>query len=404
MKSPILHSSTQISSPERSRYTMSRLMQPFPIMSPVGLPPRPFSQPVGADAPGRDQRLRTGIGTASSDPTFDFADRSVKDHGSGMEHQKIGFAEDKTLRDRAFSDLAGTRTLSYALPYFNEPLHRGTTGFSYQNDKTPGQPREPWPSPRQTDNRPDMVLPNVVSTSKSPGPGLSSFHHYGPSQIYPQPSGSNFGPGHIRSDQQGDSRPSLSTPGESRLKPSGTSLNRLSSSYNSKPVVLDQYLGKSLEESQLHNKSFLGFGIETNRRMERASPLPQAVQGASAQPVGSTRDPSIKSEFARMFSGLGSGVGSTPQPFPPQSNEVVSAGQSPATEDGEGEPGQRISDGVARLGVASRGGRRGKRVRDEDANSESGEGRSTPIPSIRGGERNKLHHHHHHPYSHQYVL
>ncbi|KAL9093434.1 MAG: hypothetical protein Q9159_000288 [Coniocarpon cinnabarinum] len=71
--------------------------------------------------------------------------------------------------------------------------------------------------------------------------------------------------------------------------------------------MLDERLRRSLEDSQMAHRSVLGANQEARRRIERSSPLPQAVQGASGQPVGSGRDPTIKSEFGRMFSGLGSG-------------------------------------------------------------------------------------------------
>ncbi|KAI4195728.1 MAG: hypothetical protein LQ348_002414 [Seirophora lacunosa] len=56
-----------------------------------------------------------------------------------------------------------------------------------------------------------------------------------------------------------------------------------------------------------HSLSLL---IENGRR-GRVSPLPQAVQGAQGRNSGPASDPGIKNEFGRMFSGIGSGVGST---------------------------------------------------------------------------------------------
>ena len=87
---------------------------------------------------------------------------------------------------------------------------------------------------------------------------------------------------------------------------------------SSKGPLLDAHLRKSLEDTQ--HRSILGAGYDSHRRVDRFSPLPQAVQGASSEPVGSGRASNIKTEFGRMFSGLGSGVGSTPVPMPPHSN------------------------------------------------------------------------------------
>ena len=85
--------------------------------------------------------------------------------------------------------------------------------------------------------------------------------------------------------------------------------------------TLDARLRRDLEDSQLprEQRNLLN-AIESSRRLDRVSPLPQAVQGASSQPAGAGRDPTIKSEFGRMFSGLGSGFTGTPQPNQPTSN------------------------------------------------------------------------------------
>ena len=185
------------------------------------------------------------------------------------------------------------------------------------------------------------------------------------------------------------------------------SLPTNNNSFQSRPLGLDAHLRKSLEESQMSHKPMLGQGYDGHRRAERGSPLPQAVQGASSQPAGSGRDPSIKSEFGRMFSGLGSGVGSTPQPMLPQSNgspAPVRPGVNGDERDGESTSRQvRREEGAECLPNASS---KGKRTYDYDGRFDSDEGRATP-PTLMGygGKRNKLshpgHHHHHHPYGHQ---
>lgn len=139
-------------------------------------------------------------------------------------------------------------------------------------------------------------------------------------------------------------------------------------------------------EAMQHSKSHIGFGLEASRRTGRASPLPQAVQGAQAQPLSVGKDPGIKSEFGRMFSGLGSGLGSsTPSrgsPLPQGSFESDS-----------GEMMRRIG---------SQQGRKLKRVKDEEGvfDFENADGRGTPS-GTRGAKRGK--HHHHHTPHHQYV-
>lgn len=148
------------------------------------------------------------------------------------------------------------------------------------------------------------------------------------------------------------------------------------------------------EEMQL-SKSHIGFGLEASRRTGRASPLPQAVQGAQAQPLSIGGNPGIKSEFGRMFSGLGSGLGSS----------TPSRG-SPMPQNGHGSFSNDPDSGdVLRLQrVNSQQGRKLKRVKDEDVfDADSNDGRGTPSGG-RGGKRSKHNppgHHHHHAAHHQ---
>ncbi len=133
-------------------------------------------------------------------------------------------------------------------------------------------------------------------------------------------------------------------------------------------------------EAMQHSKSHIGFGLEASRRTGRASPLPQAVQGAQAQPLSIGKDPGIKSEFGRMFSGLGSGLGSS----------TPSRG-SPMPQNGQGSFESDNGDMMRR--VSSQQGRKPKRVKDEEGifDIENADGRGTP--GARGAKRNKHHHH-----------
>jgi hypothetical protein len=144
------------------------------------------------------------------------------------------------------------------------------------------------------------------------------------------------------------------------------------------------------EEMQL-SKSHIGFGLEASRRTGRASPLPQAVQGAQGQPLSIGKDPGIKSEFGRMFSGLGSGLGSS----------TPSRG-SPLPQNGHSFSQDIESGDIMRLQrVNSQQGRKPKRVKDEDVfDADSQDGRGTPS-GTRGAKRNKHGHHHHHAPHHQ---
>lgn len=66
---------------------------------------------------------------------------------------------------------------------------------------------------------------------------------------------------------------------------------------------------RELEESQQMQQSRSFLGVQDINRKGTRSPLPQAVQGAQHQIGTPGGEPGIKSEFGRMFSGIGSGVG-----------------------------------------------------------------------------------------------
>lgn len=154
---------------------------------------------------------------------------------------------------------------------------------------------------------------------------------------------------------------------------------------------------KGVEDQQQQQRSSLSLAIENSKRTGRISPMPQAVQGAQGQTSGPASTPGIKNEFARMFSGIGSGVGSamsggsgTPTPLPPS---------PPKRDDGEGRTpfAPRIDLSELKVPrVASRGGKRSRKIKDDETklDSESGDGRGTPSASVRGAKRSK---HHHHP-------
>lgn len=166
---------------------------------------------------------------------------------------------------------------------------------------------------------------------------------------------------------------------------------------NLHPIHRAEPRQKGVEDPQQQQRSSLSLAIENSKRTGRISPMPQAVQGAQGQMNGPASTPGIKNEFARMFSGIGSGVGSamsggsgTPTPLPPSPPKRDDAGgRTPFG------PRNDLSDlKVPR--VASRGGKRSRKIKDDEAkiDSESGDGRGTPSAIVRGAKRSK---HHHHP-------
>lgn len=138
--------------------------------------------------------------------------------------------------------------------------------------------------------------------------------------------------------------------------------------------------------------------VQEINRKGRISPLPQAVQGAQPQIQGPPGEAGIKSEFGRMFSGIGSGVSGLGVPSP-----IASGAQLPFPNSGMGRreesdhpPQEANMDAKAGRDSSSRNKRR--KAKDEDAKGdEDSNGRSTPLGRVK---RLKTHSHHHH---HQYV-
>ena len=178
----------------------------------------------------------------------------------------------------------------------------------------------------------------------------------------------------------------------------------------SAPAVSEGYHVKGSEEGQhqqQQQRSLLNVGTDSLKRGGRVSPLPQAVQGAQSQMSGPAGEPGIKSEFGRMFSGIGSGVGSAMAiAGMVRSGTPTPSGPSPVKRDHR-PPRSPFKGGDEKAAVriprvASRGGRKGRKIKEEEnkLDSESGDGRGTPqTTSARGGKRTR-HGHHHHLYQH----
>lgn len=139
--------------------------------------------------------------------------------------------------------------------------------------------------------------------------------------------------------------------------------------------------------------------IQEMNRKGRISPLPQAVQGAQPQIQGPPGEAGIKSEFGRMFSGIGSGLSGLGVPSP-----VTSGAQLPFPSSGMGRrdeldhaPQEPSNDAKTSRDSSSRNKRRKAKEEDVKGDEESN-GRATPLGRAK---RLKTHSHHHH---HQYVV
>lgn len=401
-RSPRTSHSMFASSPIHGRHGLPELLHPFQSSSAAqdSRPPhRPFSQPSAFEP----QNHLGGLEHEHLDPNrnegeeaFDGGRRTFGDN-----QRSESFVE-KSSRDRSTSDLAGFKASSWSLqsPRFTHhpgefPQSPGSFRRELMARQNPGDPMN-LPRPDYQEIEADRPIASRE--------GPASVQEHGP----------YFGP----------AGPPIDTIGQRRLSPTGKSsigdhdhgrnghsqpaLASLSDSFQSRRSGLDLNLPNCLEESQMSHRTILNASQEgLARRLERASPLPQAVQGASSQPAGSGRAPSIKSEFGRMFSGLGSGVGSTPQPMPPQSNGSPTPGRQGLVADDDNPEsafGRTRHDDIG-LGLAG-GTRKGKRAFSGDGRLDANDGRQTPGYSHgRAGKRSKMgqssHHHHHHPHSHQ---
>lgn len=160
------------------------------------------------------------------------------------------------------------------------------------------------------------------------------------------------------------------------------------------------------DEAGLHShRSSLALLLDNNNRRGRISPLPQAVQGAQARVSGPASDPGIKSEFARMFIGIGSGVGRTGRlgsgtstPFSPSPTKNIESGRkTPVIGRGE-------SIELGNTWGGSKGGRKARKAKEEEPRVDSEvkpTENSTGVIGTRGVKRTR-HSHHHHPHQHSH--
>lgn len=161
------------------------------------------------------------------------------------------------------------------------------------------------------------------------------------------------------------------------------------------------------ESDGLGPRSLLNISPELNRK-GRNSPLPQAVQGAQPRHVGPGGDnPGIKMEFGRMFSGLGSGVGSTT----PTAGQSVNGSTTPS----KMSPARHVEDGdlvrtaVVNIEEARTNGRmkagekNGRRSHDgERPEADDGTTPDMQHNNKRVKTTGPPHHHHHHIHSHHH--
>ncbi|KAF2839568.1 hypothetical protein M501DRAFT_720095 [Patellaria atrata CBS 101060] len=362
---------------------------------PSNIPPRPNSQPTSRLPPQREPEFRDGLGP------------HIQRHTNPQ------------LEERKAAEDALSRRYAEV-----EHRERGLFNVGGRDRPVSIQPTSHAAYSSPQDHR---------AINESGEPPQASHHWRGPSREEPSRASSNS----LREEQEFLSRNGYRNPSASQspfanpprtddiMRPisllernNGRALEQYSAPPTSDPhserrVIgylqrsssFDQMTRKHGEEMQ-RQRSFLNVSPETARKAGRASPLPQAVQGAQAQLVGPSGDPSIKSEFGRPFSGLGGGFIT---PLPGNGTSTPLRG-SPVPQNGAESLPAHVSDDLERTKLvrtdSSRSGRKGRRVKDEEGRNDSeGDGRGTPTLNGRGSKRSKyshpVPHHHHHPHGHQ---
>lgn len=151
---------------------------------------------------------------------------------------------------------------------------------------------------------------------------------------------------------------------------------------------------QQIQQQAPQQRSLLG--VQEINRKGRVSPLPQAVQGAQAQIGVAGGEPGIKSEFGRMFSGIGSGVGGIGVPSPVTSHQGLPGAGQLRREDVDGLQGHDspVENGGFKTARTASGTRR-RKLKEEDSKGDDDSSTGRHTPSGRG-KRPKTHHHHHH--------
>ncbi|KAI9934944.1 hypothetical protein MW887_000565 [Aspergillus wentii] len=252
--------------------------------------------------------------------------------------------------------------------------------------------------------------PPSPESKRFPAPEPGSGFGFGAIQSYTKSLGSQMGgsrqPSLSMQPRQGQPTPPPSEqPYLSRLQTEQPRIFASTPSAGPSPLIHsapDDQRRKGSDEL-FHHRNLLAVGAE-GKRGGRASPLPQAVQGAQAQIMGPAGETGIKNELGRVFSGIGSGVGgvtaptavsgpSTPMTASPFKREGATArstnSETTTDETKIGRPGSTT-------------GKRSRKSREDEGqlDGETGGSDSRLGTSTRGRRGRHVHHHHHHSHHH----
>ncbi|KAJ5666344.1 uncharacterized protein N7477_008792 [Penicillium maclennaniae] len=255
--------------------------------------------------------------------------------------------------------------------------------------------------------------PPSPESKRFPAPEAGAGFGFGAIQSYTKSLGSQ--PGGSRqpplSLQTGQSQPS-SSPRESLYSNKQPQPPRLGSNPNSASSSGPNTIGlgalgeegrRKGSEELLQHRNLLSLGADV-KRGGRASPLPQAVQGAQAPFINPSGEPGIKNELGRVFSGIGSGVGGV------GGMTGASVGSGPSTpliaspfkrDSFNSRPVNGEADDKTARPTSASGTRRARKSRDDDAQMEL-DGSEVSGRAARRSRHTHPHHHHHHHHHHRH--
>lgn len=381
------HPSPPVSSAETA-YNESRRL------SLNGSIPRPSSQPQqvepSARGPGYSPLSRPTPALGESAAATAAALGSTQPRPTPFtEHGRLG----SLYPDRHSEDLAQRekeRSMGQELDASRTSGHRYG---AYGDREAFGRPQGPgaWELGRSQPPSPE--------TKRFPAPEPSPGFGFGAIQSYTKSLGSQVGtgsrPASLSAQPQPTPPPSEQPPYLPKLQTEPPRLFSSNLSAGPSPLMQSTTDDKRKGSDELmHHRNLLGVGAE--KRGGRASPLPQAVQGAS----GPGGESSIKNDLGRVFSGIGSGVGGVTAPTAGSAHSTPI--MSPFKRDSgtaRSANGDATNDEAKITRPASTTGRRSRKSREEEVQSVEGDN-VDPRTGVSGRGRRGRHAHHHH---HQYV-
>ncbi|KAF9893702.1 hypothetical protein FE257_009870 [Aspergillus nanangensis] len=338
-------------------------------MSFSGPTPRPNSQPQHLDAPSRPAGY-SPLARPSAGPEGSFGQRAASYMGHESHHSRYNLYGDRHLeeqaqreRERALAHENESKASSHPSRYPSHYSDRDAAGVS--------RPQPAWDMGRSQPPSPEAKRFPAGDTTG--GFGFGAIQSYTKS-LGSQVGGSRQAPLSIQ-PRQGQPTPPPQEQQSSYLNKLQTESRLFPSSSSGPPSLshtsMDDQRRKGSEEL-LQHRNLLAVGLDA-KRGGRASPLPQAVQGAQAQILGPAGEAGIKSELGRVFSGIGSGVGgvtagssgsggpSTPMAASPFKRDSITARST----------NSETTTDETRIGrPTSAMGKRSRKSRDEDMHAE----------------------------------